>query len=497
MSFATRQILPAADLNAAFAAKQDVFIANVKSAPYNAKGDGVADDLQAIKSADAAAVAAGGGAVYFPAGTYFTSLALQPSSGVNYQGSGKDVTIIKGAGLGPAPLNMSLVIAATFTGGNHLDNLTGTAITYPIDPPTEGANTIKTTTNADAGNLAAGQTVLISGDTHGTNFWYPDWTTTVVSAVAGTGVITLSENLPFGGTTITRVQRLLTQPQNIKISDMTILGTNDQSLQVFAGQNITFDNVIVRAGFGGTTGASVGFSACRNCSWQNSVSYGVIVDMLGCFDSRIVYSVLNGGAIQFDGGTQNSFIGWNNVNDPTSGNGPGFNGINLAIYTRRNRVLGNAVVNIPANFAGINSVGSVAGDGNHLIGLNTITGIDTTTTVGIDNSNVVNNTHFSNWIGNVNTGVRLLSSSTGHTIEANTSVGVPLPYVVDGTSSVRQPFVIGPFTIASLPPAGTGMAGARATITDGIASPTYRQAVSATGATVQPVFCNGSGWVYD
>src|SRR6266478_6091087 len=300
MSFATRQILPAADLNAAFAAKQDVFIANVKSAPYNAKGDGVADDLQAIKSADAAAVAAGGGAVYFPAGTYFTSLALQPSSGVNYQGSGKDVTIIKGAGLGPAPLNMSLVISATFTGGNHLDNLTGTTITYPINAPTEGTNTVTTTTPANAGNFAAGQFILISGDPHSTNFWYPDWFTTVVSASAGTGVITLSENLPFGGANINTVQRLLTVPQNIKISDMTLLGTNISAFQITASQNITFDNVAIRAGFGGVAGAGAEFSACRNCSFQNSVSYGPIIDMLAGFDSRIVNSTFNGGSIGFD-----------------------------------------------------------------------------------------------------------------------------------------------------------------------------------------------------
>jgi len=219
--------------------------------------------------------------------------------------------------------------------------------------------------------------------------------------------------------------------------------------------------------------------------------------MLGCFDSRIINNTLNSGAIQFDGGTQNSLIGWNTVNDPTSGNGPGFNGINLAVFTRRNRVLGNGVFNVPANFVGINSVGSVAGDGNHLIGLNTITGVDTTTTVGIDNNNVVNNTHFSNWISNVNTGIRLLNGSTGHIADANMTAGVPIPYVVDATSSIRQPFVIGPFTIASLPSASAGLAGARAIITNGIASPTYQQAVSATGTTVQPVFCNGSSWIYD
>ncbi len=237
---------------------QSANVLNVKS--FGAVGDGVTDDFLSINAAISAVSAAGGGILFFPAGTYFTSLAVQPSSGVNLQGAGRDVTIIKGGGVGPPPFNSSLVIAATFTGGNHQDNLTGTAITYLINAPTEGTNTITTTTHADAGNFAAGQTVLISGDTHATNFWFPVWTTTVVSAVAGTGVITLSENLPFGGANITRVQRLLTQPQNIKVSDMTILGTNDEAFQITAAQNITFDNIAIRAGSGGTVGASPGFS---------------------------------------------------------------------------------------------------------------------------------------------------------------------------------------------------------------------------------------------
>src|SRR5882762_8025907 len=50
---------------------------NVKGAPFKAKGDGNADDYPAIKAADAAVAAAGGGDLYFPPGTYFTSLALQ------------------------------------------------------------------------------------------------------------------------------------------------------------------------------------------------------------------------------------------------------------------------------------------------------------------------------------------------------------------------------------------------------------------------------------
>src|SRR5258706_7873550 len=268
-------------------------IVSVKT--VGAKGDGVADDYSIIKGAITVMAAAGGGTLFFPAGTYLMSSALVPVSGVNIQGAGRDVTIIKGQGIGLSPFNCSMVIAATFTGGNHQENLSGTAITYPIDAPIEGTNTVKTTTNANAGNFAAGQTILITGDLHGTNFWYPDWFTTVVSVNAGTGIITLSENLPFGGANITTVQRLLAVPQNIKVSDMTILGTNISAYQITASQNITFENVAIRAGFGGIAAAGAEFTACRNCAFQNSIGYGIFVDMLGCFDFRAVNNVLNGG----------------------------------------------------------------------------------------------------------------------------------------------------------------------------------------------------------
>lgn len=49
---------------------------NVKSAPYNATGNGVTDDSSAIQSAVTACAAAGGGVVYFPRGTYLCSTGI-------------------------------------------------------------------------------------------------------------------------------------------------------------------------------------------------------------------------------------------------------------------------------------------------------------------------------------------------------------------------------------------------------------------------------------
>lgn len=59
---------------------------NVKAAPYGAVGNGVANDAAAIDAAWAAAIAAGGGTVYLPRGSYLyagTGLINNPANGVN------------------------------------------------------------------------------------------------------------------------------------------------------------------------------------------------------------------------------------------------------------------------------------------------------------------------------------------------------------------------------------------------------------------------------
>ncbi|WP_438005472.1 glycosyl hydrolase family 28-related protein [Sorangium sp. So ce321] len=66
-------------------------IYNVKSAPYNAVGDDVADDRQAIQNAINAAEAAHGGVVYIPKGTYKLDGQLKvKNDGVILEGEGRE-----------------------------------------------------------------------------------------------------------------------------------------------------------------------------------------------------------------------------------------------------------------------------------------------------------------------------------------------------------------------------------------------------------------------
>ena len=68
---------------------------NVKSAPYNATGDGVTDDTAALQSAIDGSYASGGGIVFLPKGIYMQSSTLTIYSNVHLLGAGERVSIIR------------------------------------------------------------------------------------------------------------------------------------------------------------------------------------------------------------------------------------------------------------------------------------------------------------------------------------------------------------------------------------------------------------------
>lgn len=81
--------------------EQRLPVYNVKSSLWGAVGDGVTDDTSAIQAALNACGTAGGGVVYFPAGTYRTTSAIESkSSGTIIMGSGLDSSIIDYRGAG-------------------------------------------------------------------------------------------------------------------------------------------------------------------------------------------------------------------------------------------------------------------------------------------------------------------------------------------------------------------------------------------------------------
>jgi len=97
---------------------------NVKASAYGALGDNTTNDATAIQAAINAAAAAGGGIVYFPAGTYRITSALTLSIGVSLMGAGAIASSIT---IDHATANAITVSAGTAGKSSSIRGLTVTA----------------------------------------------------------------------------------------------------------------------------------------------------------------------------------------------------------------------------------------------------------------------------------------------------------------------------------------------------------------------------------
>ncbi len=119
----------------------------IKDAPYNAVGDGVANDTAAINAALLAVHTAGGGTVHCPAGTYLISSTLTHYANTTLQGDGMGRTILRAANTFAGGASTPLIQNPAYTTGwtpadagiivRHLTfDMNGTHQTYPFAVPT-------------------------------------------------------------------------------------------------------------------------------------------------------------------------------------------------------------------------------------------------------------------------------------------------------------------------------------------------------------------------
>jgi hypothetical protein len=167
---------------------------NVKA--FGAVGDGVTDDTAEIQAAIDAVGAAGGGTVFFPAGTYITTNRLYNKSKVMLEGTGR-ASLISNTSTSPG--------GATFV--VSFGDLHERDWRYqPIDDATwvAGNEKVNTTTAADAGNYNVGQVIFIyrgfpdnnpaTGIPYADNALYSQMVR-VRAVNAGTGAITIDTTI--------------------------------------------------------------------------------------------------------------------------------------------------------------------------------------------------------------------------------------------------------------------------------------------------------------
>src|SRR5258706_939117 len=316
---------------------QSANVLNVKS--FGAVGNGIADDYQACATGSTALSAAGGGALFVPAGNFnCISGTIKPPSNTVLQGAGIDATIISN-NVQTFPDDQTISIYGTMTGPNT--GWPGSNTTYPINAPTLGTNTVTTTSAVDAGNFPIGTIIFISGGLHSTSFWYPGWFTTVKSTNAGTGIITLDETLPFGGSQITTIQKILSLKQNIAVRDMTVLSAKASVIGAFVAKNILIQNVIGLPGVSGVaTGPGATLGVCRNSMFRGvRMEAGVgPPELFVSSESYIDGAHLTNSCIVVDGGSFDFGVLNSYIKDPQE-RGADAHGILLGEYGQRLRAI--------------------------------------------------------------------------------------------------------------------------------------------------------------
>lgn len=129
---------------------------------------------------------------------------------------------------------------------------------------------------------------------------------------------------------------------------------------------------------------------------------------------------------------------------------------------------------------------------------------------GVDNGN--GGFVLSGNVNNVTVVGNILTNSFSGAPYATTSSGVNQVYcgnidgsgsqcdfpgaVISGGVNVSPNYFAIPILISALPTCPGSVVGNIYTVSNGTATPTYHQAVSATGAATWPVFCSTAGWVY-
>jgi len=233
---------------------------------YGAVGNGIVDDTSAIQSAVTACVAAGGGCVLFPPGTYLISSALSvsPSSamGISFVGAGIGASVLTGTAAAQHAISTggSFLTALTLSGLSilHATNSTGAALNLGTSA-TVAVSLVNVSTGVSTGATGYRYSVLRSA---GLN------TISIASSTLQTYVTDAnSRNISLGGTAFLSVVGSTLQQSNGDIAhsgagSVFVVGSG---LNSSAGTSISISGTasLYEAGnfFGGATAVSLGSSA--------------------------------------------------------------------------------------------------------------------------------------------------------------------------------------------------------------------------------------------
>jgi len=240
---------------------------------YGAQGDGVTDDFSAIDDAINAAAAAGGGIVYFPAGTYHI--------GTNDYWTLSSNIVIRGQG----PVSLIDVSSATVKQYNGMFRATGALTATTATPSTSISNgDVKIIVDSSSG-FAEGDLIMISSDetwSWGT-FDTPVGEFAVVRAIPSATAIDVSWKIEDDYTVADNALVTLVNPvRNITIENIKFLGRTftegtdgTMGANIIYGENINFRNVSAELLAQTVEFSSVLYGNISGCHIINDPTYNV------------------------------------------------------------------------------------------------------------------------------------------------------------------------------------------------------------------------------
>ena len=335
---------------------------NVKAAAYGAAGDNSTDDTTAINNAISAANSAGGGVVYFPAGTYKISTALTLFSDIIILGDGPDVSVIHQTG--------TTVNGLQWTGNQIQDVLIrDIGITGPSSGSGVGLSIAPSGgSNPNAANVSLDNVVFTGFGSHAIsgNLWIVSTFTNVRALNPGGALIHLSG---VANTSLTFTSCYANGPSGHGFdfaSGLTYSVLNGCACDSVAGSNIGY-NLVGAVGvtlnscgnessanaFVVNGGSSVTLNACKtyaNTGTSFKVTGGAAnVTLIGCQEQGPGAATHS---FEFDSGTNVNVIGWQYTTST----------LLTALPNMLNDGSGNASVNGLSTLLGGSNTSSIAGN---------------------------------------------------------------------------------------------------------------------------------------
>lgn len=280
------------DNNSVYVDNDSVYV-SVTDSPYDATKDGTTDDTTAINDAISAVNTAGGGTVFFPAGTYSVSQ-IDLKENVRLLGESKYSTILKANTINKNIVNYQkatssisgdydsyFAVEELTLNGNAKTGLNGIFLNGVKETltgtltPTNDSTTIAGTLTFFESEVSIGDNLLISG------------VVSTVSAITSDTSLTIETPFP-DDTSASSLAAVFSRIDRVTLKNLFTIDIAGNAIDLYLSSNNTIETVKTTACDNGLYLENCTDTDVSNCSFQTDVGFGIyILGGPGAFDEGV------------------------------------------------------------------------------------------------------------------------------------------------------------------------------------------------------------------